>query len=794
MASRPLVLRLVFPSEPEAQSASQASDAVDSQSSRQDGPESSQHDGSNILQPSGSLPSEHNSSQPFGQDHTESKLSNAEESTAQSSVTSDEPPEAAQQSTEESASSYVAHRTSDETPDNTYTHNENEKEDWADGGDDEEEQEDDDDDENDNDDDGDDDDDDSSGLFQPTRTVWLSETEKMRVALKRLLRTAEKRGFGRSPFLPTTAAEYVGLRADMVDAKAARLRAKIEERERELHAQEHAQWKTVLVVGAGGQIETKLVPVYYSAPEQGRPDSPGALAQPCWHPVPYFPHPAPVYVFPATPWPYSPSLSMPSFPTSTLNPAAAAWSQPSCFAAQGADAPDQVPRGFTLGPSLLPAQPRRISSIPLLRRLASHATLRRGIVQEQAEGTDTDRNFQWFCDDDESSDAGSFTPSDYQPGNQSANRECRGEDTSDDLQSDDYLADNEHNAFPTDNEDRPAWSDSSFTPTLYRTKPNKKGKDDGGSSNNSSSSDRASPPEGNLNNKNANDNHNPAVLIPPPARRLPLATLPLSYSDGLSPVLARPNPFNPSAALSPECDWPSYAEYTSEGDARVRQRTPKVKVTITVTSPGRTTTTAELAQGPVCPRRQPRGGGGGGGHCHQPRNSLHDGETLLGRFLPVPRLRAAIDPRLGLAPDEVASYVAREGSGGRIPWEVRAMVPDRWDFHRERRVSDAWDRGYAGARAWGGSPFWDMVEEEHGGELAGLRIVRELLGDDTYTYHDDEDGEGQGPGRAWWGEEEEEEEEQDSSGAGSCEERVEEVVGELLEEVQEVLRQYGGAY
>jgi hypothetical protein len=526
--------------------------------------------------------------------------------------------------------------------------------------------------------------------------MWLSETEKVRVAFKRLRRTAEKRGFDRSPFLPTTAAEYVGLKADMFDAEAARLRAKIDERkrERELHAQVNAQ-RTVF---------------HYGAPEQGEPDP---LAHLRWHPVPNFPHPAAGYMFPATPWPYNfpfmPSF-IPSTPTSTLNPAAEPWSPPlqSPASDTNANACGYAPGGCTLALSLLPAQPRRATSIPLLRDLASHATLRRGIVQDETEENHTNRNFRWFRDDDESSNASSFTPCDYRPGNQSIKCEYIDEDVSDELDSEDYLADNEHNTFPSDSEDEPAWSDSSFTPTLYRTKPSAKGQGGGSSS-------RA--------------NH-PAAPVPPSGRRLPLATLPLSHNDGLSPVLALPSPFNPSAALNPDCDWPSYAEYTSEGDARVKQRTPKVNVAITVTSPNGTTTTTELAQGPVYPHTQSHGH-----HHHQQQQQHNHNDCSLGRFLPVPRLRAVIDPRLGLTADEVACYVAYEGSG-RIPWEMRAMVPERWDFHRERRVSEAWDRGYAGARAWGDWAFWEMAEEEHGGELAGLRIVRELLGDGTYAYHD----------------------------------------------------------
>ncbi|KAK4241390.1 hypothetical protein C8A03DRAFT_30486 [Achaetomium macrosporum] len=634
--------------------------------------------------------------------------------------------------TKEFSSSYVAPLTSDETwndtSDDPNTQNQNEEEDWADSGDV-------------CGDDGDDDEEGSSDLSRPSRNVWLSDAEKMRVAFKRLRKNAEKTGLDRSPFLPTTAAEYVGLRADMVEAEAARLRAKTEERERELRAQQNAQWRTVFVVGAAGRIESKIVPVYYSAAEASRSDT---LARPYWAQGPYFLDPATAYVYPVTPWAY-PSFT-PSFPISSQN-TAAAWGQPFCLPAQATNALGYAPPGFTLPPSSHLIQPRRISSIPLLRGLASHATSRKGKAEEQTEGTHNKRNFRWLHDDDDNddSDVSSFTPSEYRPGRQSINSPYTGEDTSDDLETDKYLS---------DSEDEAALSDSSFTPSPYRIKPNKKGK---GSS---SSKSKANYLEGNLDNNYRHQNT--TIPIPPPARLIPLATLPLSYRDGLSPILCLPNPFNPSTGVDPECDWPSYAEYTSEGDARVKQRCPKI--TITVTSP--TGTTVELAQGP----------GPEPGHAQQKEHSL-------GRFLPVPRLRAAIDPRLGLTPDEVASLVACESNS--IPWEMRAMVPERWDFHRERRVSEAWGRGFARARAWGGWGFWEKVEEEQS-ELAGLRMVKELVGDH------DVDGDGEGDQE----EEEEGEEngEEDRPGSGSCEGRVEEVVGELLDELQEVLRQYGGAY
>ena len=114
--------------------------------------------------------------------------------------------------------------------------------------------------------------------------MWFSDEEKLRIAFRRAQECAAKVELDRSPFFPRTAAEYVGLRADRLEAQIARLKAKVAEREQNLRAQTNTRWKVLIVVGASGQIEEKIIPVYYEGPEEststtGR-SSLSALAEP----------------------------------------------------------------------------------------------------------------------------------------------------------------------------------------------------------------------------------------------------------------------------------------------------------------------------------------------------------------------------------------------------------------------------------------------------------------------------------------------------------------------------------
>ncbi|KAK4151023.1 hypothetical protein C8A00DRAFT_36330, partial [Chaetomidium leptoderma] len=120
----------------------------------------------------------------------------------------------------------------------------------------------------------DDDEQGDSGLPQAPKYVWLSDEERLRVAFKRTRASAEKVDLDRSPFFPKTAAEYVGLKGDMMETRAARLRAKVEEKEKMLEGLKNARWKTILVVGASGEIEEKLVPIYHGSHEAAGCGSP----------------------------------------------------------------------------------------------------------------------------------------------------------------------------------------------------------------------------------------------------------------------------------------------------------------------------------------------------------------------------------------------------------------------------------------------------------------------------------------------------------------------------------------
>ena len=98
--------------------------------------------------------------------------------------------------------------------------------------------------------------------------MWLSDEEKLRVAFRRAQECAAKVELERSPFFPRTAAEYAGLRADSLEAQIARLKAKVAERENKLRAQTNTRAKVLMVVGASGQLEEKIIPVFYEGLEE----------------------------------------------------------------------------------------------------------------------------------------------------------------------------------------------------------------------------------------------------------------------------------------------------------------------------------------------------------------------------------------------------------------------------------------------------------------------------------------------------------------------------------------------
>ncbi|KAJ4306968.1 hypothetical protein N0V88_000341 [Collariella sp. IMI 366227] len=88
-------------------------------------------------------------------------------------------------------------------------------------------------------------------------------TERSRLAFRRTLANAQKIGLDRSPFFPKTAAEYVGAKAGMLEDKAALLKVKLAEKEARLAAARNAKWEVIPVVGEGGVLGERAVPVYF---------------------------------------------------------------------------------------------------------------------------------------------------------------------------------------------------------------------------------------------------------------------------------------------------------------------------------------------------------------------------------------------------------------------------------------------------------------------------------------------------------------------------------------------------
>lgn len=96
-------------------------------------------------------------------------------------------------------------------------------------------------------------------MVQPSASLWLSEEEKVRVAFKRAKSAAAKMGLDRSPFFPRTAAEYAGLKAEMLEDKADRLRTRIREMEGRPKAKETRQRQAVALLESSGQIEEEQI-------------------------------------------------------------------------------------------------------------------------------------------------------------------------------------------------------------------------------------------------------------------------------------------------------------------------------------------------------------------------------------------------------------------------------------------------------------------------------------------------------------------------------------------------------
>lgn len=164
----------------------------------------------------------------------------------------------------------------------------------------------------------------------------------------------------------------------------------------------------------------------------------------------------------------------------------------------------------------------------------------------------------------------------------------------------------------------------------------------------------------------------------------------------------------------PDCPWPTYAELTSEGDARVKHH------------------------------HHPDSGSADLLFCNNNNynNASAGAKTGLGRFLPVPRLEGVVDPRLGELAMGTGAGTGMSGDdgsssgGGGIPWEARAMAGERWDLHAERRIWEAWGRG-GGWRLEDEVPGWDCVEGDAGEEAGGVgvgvgvRMARGLVGEEA---------------------------------------------------------------
>lgn len=243
---------------------------------------------------------------------------------------------------------------------------------------------------------------------------------------------------------------------------------------------------------------------------------------------------------------------------------------------------------------------------------------------------------------------------------------------------------------------------------------------------------------------------------PPPVYRSPvLATLSLAQADGLSALFAQPNnPFTPFAPnTTAACDWPSAAELTSEGDGRIKRwdgDCTHALVAATVPHAPHPHTDTDMNTytcDAFYPMTIPLPPGFTTNTTTSTTTTMMTADKLretkqpppnLGRFLPVPRLREKVDPRLGYTAQEVAWLVA--GNGGQaLPWEAREMAGERWDLHGGRRIWEVWARG-GGVRFEDEVDGWDLLAE---GEV-GVRMGRALVDEQVVAEEDgtfSEDGE-----------------------------------------------------
>lgn len=188
--------------------------------------------------------------------------------------------------------------------------------------------------------------------------------------------------------------------------------------------------------------------------------------------------------------------------------------------------------------------------------------------------------------------------------------------------------------------------------------------------------------------------------LPTPPQVPTLATLHLTHRDNLSPFFAHAaNPFTPSTA-PPECPWPTYAEYTSEGDQRIHHYHPNRDGHADPFN-------MKFIDETIHTRAYSAGGVGTG-------MGITMGQGMARRFLPVPRLAGTADPRL---------VKDREFVEGYIPWEKRMMAGERWDLHGERRIYEVWARG-GRVRFEDEEDGWDWLEE---GKAVGVGMARELI-------------------------------------------------------------------
>ncbi|GAB1313180.1 hypothetical protein MFIFM68171_03390 [Madurella fahalii] len=515
-------------------------------------------------------------------------------------------------------------------------------------------------------------------LPRARNNVWVSNQEKVRINFRRLHAGAEKAGLAKSPFFPKTAAEYAGLKADILEAEAAKLKAKIVAKEAALEdRRQGGQWKTIQVIGSSGKVETKTIPVYHSAhaptaapkvpdtlpraavdigeknfavenseartaAEHSTADTVDFLLQ-----LHDSQSPALDYAFAmhamggaATPADFNGSPMRQTLKHAGI-PADGSWGRKAGLAFF-----DPRYRGLTVSPHPHPHNPR----LALLREIAARAMTRKNRLHKAGSNTTTTNN-----------------------------------------------------------------------------------------------------PNPNLSV--------PGPVVPPPPRINPV---PPAAEDGLSTVLALPNPFNLAAPA--DCEWPRPAEFHTEGDDRVK-RWEVYPASAAAAAAASSSSSSSFRSAGSAPSQQ---------HQHQRQHhspeqpkkpspytelDLHmmdmgldpvsekgkaafeavmaghedaatqqqDSEAprmiTVGRFLPVPRLRDVADPRLELTAEEIAVLAEVEGGAAgqqqqqqiTIPWRLRLMAGDRWDFHQERRLAERWAAAnqQLQQRAWAGvGGGFDQREEE----------------------------------------------------------------------------------